>query len=249
MRLRSLNEAEVDVWPAFTDFVTSVLFIVVLFIFGLFFSNISRSLVAEDSSYREMQRRIRAVREALSQRVQGVVVPEADGSLQLIVLKVDEQGSGGVLFNTGEAVLQPAGEQRIDEIVEVLKQFRGSYKTIEVEGHADSDRLRNTTIYKSNWELSAARAGAVVNHILKSQAGLPPEAQLPPWLFSANGRGEYVPYDHKGPFSIEGAGGLDPARNNSPKLPNYVLGSNEDDTERRNNRRIEIRLTYSLAAQ
>lgn len=36
MRLRSLNELEIDVWPAFTDFLTSVLIIVVIFVFGIF---------------------------------------------------------------------------------------------------------------------------------------------------------------------------------------------------------------------
>ena len=43
MRLRAFNESEMDIWPAFTDFVISVLFIVVLFIFGILFSSIARS--------------------------------------------------------------------------------------------------------------------------------------------------------------------------------------------------------------
>src|SRR4051812_10171205 len=100
MRLRHLNEAEMDVWPAFTDFLTSVLIIVVIFVFGILFSNIARSLVRQHSEFEDMQANQRAVRHQLEIELgkQRVEVSE-NGSLQRIILRVDEQG-GGVLFQS-----------------------------------------------------------------------------------------------------------------------------------------------------
>lgn len=245
MRLRGINESEVDVWPAFTDFVTSVLFIVVLFIFGIFFSNIARSLLASDSTFRAMQARIEEVQKGLT-AIRGVDV-KVDGNIQYITLHVDEQGVGGVLFDVGQAVLKEPGKQRIDEIVNVLRRYRGSYKTIEVVGHADSQRLGDTRVYASNWELSAARAGAVVNHILSRQAHLPDDQQIEPWRFSANGSGEYRPYDiDSKEFSNRHTGRWTAPPDDTRHLPDYVLEYNRTPELQLKNRRIEIVLTYSL---
>jgi hypothetical protein len=55
MRLKSLNELDVDIWPAFTDFLTSILIVVVLFVFGVFFSNIASSMAKRHSEFEKMQ--------------------------------------------------------------------------------------------------------------------------------------------------------------------------------------------------
>ena len=78
MKLRQFNESEMDVWPAFTDFLTSVLFIVVLFVLGVFFTNLSRSMLADNYAYRAMQDRQRRVQEELV-KLGGIEVPAADG--------------------------------------------------------------------------------------------------------------------------------------------------------------------------
>jgi flagellar motor protein MotB len=242
MRLRSINEVDVDVWPAFTDFVTSVLFILVIFVFGIFFSSITRSLITEDNAIKNMQDRQRRVQRELT-KIKGIQVPEADGNLQRIILQVDEAGTGGVLFASGHSNLEPEGERRLGEIVNVLEQNRDAYDTIQVEGHTDDFPIQ-TAQYPSNWELSAARAGAVVNYILKQQR------QLEPWRFSANGRAEYRPYGVS-----ENTMDLLPADNprGGPRLA-YVAGANEvsgqdprkDNPKAQHNRRIEIILTYKV---
>jgi len=245
MRIRTLNEADIDVWPAFTDFVTSVLFILVIFIFGIFFSSVTRSLVAEDNALKEMQARQKRVQKELT-KINGIQVPEADGNLQRIILQVDQAGEGGVLFDRGQATLRAKGQERLREIVSVLVQNRDAYDTIQVEGHTDDFPIK-TALYPSNWELSAARAGAVVNYILSEQL------QLEPWRFSANGRSEFRPYgvsedrmsleDHENP-----RGG--------PRLK-YVVEANQvpgqearaDNRLSQRNRRIEIILTYKIKAR
>jgi chemotaxis protein MotB len=56
---------------------------------------------------------------------------------------------------------------------------------IRVEGHTDNVPM-NSTVYRSNWDLSAARAANVVR-LLTSQTSIPPEMMI------AVGYGEYRP--------------------------------------------------------
>lgn len=248
MRLRDYNEVNIDIWPAFTDFMTSVLLIVVIFVFGIFFSNIARSLVRKHSEFEDMQTRQNRVRKELEARLAGSVeMPPEDGNLQRIILRVDEQGGGGVLFPRGTATLSPSGEQLLSKIVSVLESNRDAYDTIQVEGHTDDVPMAGK--YPSNWELSASRAGAVVNFILL-HGSQGQRTLLEPWRFSANGRGEYRPSG-----VAESEMSLTPQRNprGGPEL-DYVVRSNQvkdqdplqDNTAAQRNRRIEIILTYRI---
>ena len=250
MRLRNLNDLEIDVWPAFTDFLTSILIVVVIFVFGIFFSNIARALVRQNSEFEEMQTRQHRVRQELKSRLAGSVeIPPEDGNLQRIVLRVDESGAGGVLFPRGQATLSAGGEQLLSKIVQVLEANRDAYDTIQVEGHTDDVPISGN--YASNWELSAARAGAVVNFIL-AQDTAGQQTRLEPWRFSANGRAEYRPYGIS-----ENVMNLRAAENprGGPKL-DYVVEANQtagqsplqDNPMAQRNRRIEIILTYRVKA-
>lgn len=250
MRLSRLNEVEIDVWPAFTDFLTSVLIIVVLFVFGIFFSNIARSLVKRHSEFEEMQANQQTVKQQLTTQLgkESVEITE-NGSLQRIILQVGEQGGGGVLFPSGKADLSVEGKNVVTKIVGVLMANSIHYDKIQVEGHTDDKPLNGGT-YASNWELSAARAGAVVKFIIdESKREQPPG--LEPWRFFANGAAEYHPYKVD-----ESQMNLEPAVNprNGPPL-NYVVRANEPsaasgdasgERARERNRRIEIVLTYKV---
>lgn len=248
MRLRSLSEPEADVWPAFTDFMTSVLLIVVLFVFGLFFSNIARSMARRHSEFEEMQTRQQRVSRDLRERLgDKIEIPPEDGSLQRIILRVNEQGGGGVLFQRGSATLSAPGEELLREAAAVLIANREHYDTIQVEGHTDDVPVSGK--YASNWELSAARAGSVVDFILSESRRQHPPG-LEPWRFSANGAAEYHPYGVK-----ESSMSLTPADNprGGPPLDyvaraNQVSGSDprQDNPAAQRNRRIEIVLTYRV---
>ena len=72
-----------------------------------------------------------------------------------------------VLFSKGSADLNPAGEQEIDKLA---AGDAGSSKAeipqdiawvLRVDGHTDTDPIQSSA-FRSNWELSAARAIAVV---------------------------------------------------------------------------------------
>ena len=214
-----------DIWQAFTDFVISVLLIIVLFMLGVFFTNITRDLLTAGNEFNSLKSKQFLVRQKLN-TISGIQIEE-NGNLQRIVLQVDEQGRGGVLFDLGQAVLKNEGQIIMKRIAGVLEDTQSYYKTVQVEGHTDDKRIRSNQ-YRSNWELSAARAGAVVNFMLET-------GNLEPWRFSANGRGEYRPYNvSESEMKISSV---------EDKLPEYVLKNNLNEKAELN-RRIEIILIY-----
>jgi chemotaxis protein MotB len=94
-----------------------------------------------------------------------------------------------VLFPPSSAELQPAGEQQLADmakrLVDIASRIPGDINwVLQVDGHTDNKPI-NTPQFPSNWELSTARAIAVVK-FLNSQ-GIPNERLV------AAGYGEYQP--------------------------------------------------------
>ncbi|MFQ5515188.1 MAG: flagellar motor protein MotB [Myxococcota bacterium] len=77
---------------------------------------------------------------------------------------------GTLMFESASDELRAEGQPVFDEIVDLAARF--PYK-IAVEGHTD-DRPINTPRFKSNWELSAARAVAGVHYLIR-RGGIDPE--------------------------------------------------------------------------
>lgn len=89
-----------------------------------------------------------------------------------------------VLYDMGKAELKPSSLPHLKKLANVLIELPN---TIQIEGHADNIRMGPHSKYASNWELSAARAFAVLSFLMKS--GVPPER------LSALGYGEYQPVE------------------------------------------------------
>jgi len=70
-----------------------------------------------------------------------------------------------VLFNTGEAALRPPATPLLTEIVHLL-DVRDIDNAIRVEGNTDSVPI-STSAFRSNWQLSAARADAVLEFLVR----------------------------------------------------------------------------------
>ncbi len=86
------------------------------------------------------------------------------------------------LFKASSATLQPRALQVLDLIAAKVK---GLPNHVRIEGHTD-DQPINTSVYPTNWELSSARATAVVRYFTNTH-GISPER------ISALGYGEYRP--------------------------------------------------------
>ncbi|MGU7774231.1 OmpA/MotB family protein [Burkholderia sp. MR1-5-21] len=87
-----------------------------------------------------------------------------------------------VLFNVGDARLLPEASDVLARIAGVLKDHPAN--NILVEGHTDSTPI-STAKYESNWELSSARAGAVVRYLV--------ERGVEPHRLAAIGRADNLP--------------------------------------------------------
>ena len=89
-----------------------------------------------------------------------------------------------VLFDSGQAKLRPAAFPTLDKVVRVLvENVPGN--DIGIEGHTDNEPIKYSG-WKSNWELSTARALSVL-HYLVDDKGISPNRVSP------RGYGEYRP--------------------------------------------------------
>ena len=78
--------------------------------------------------------------------------------------------ASAVLFDSGRTNLKDAGEQALDELVQALDTVKD--REFLIAGHTDDVPIRGGR-YKSNWELSAARAITVVKYMIDK--GFPEE--------------------------------------------------------------------------
>lgn len=130
---------------------------------------------------RLLEEQSRAQSERLSQAQAGV--GELEELRQRLGSEVELTLRGGfvtmelpdqVLYKSGEATLTDSGKATLRTVAAALnREFAGHL--VRVEGHTDNDPIRRTReLYKSNWELSSARALEVV-HYLTEQCGLDPK--------------------------------------------------------------------------
>jgi chemotaxis protein MotB len=91
------------------------------------------------------------------------------GLSEQIRTTLDERGlvirlmTDKLLFDSGSAVLNPAATPVLREVASLLTRTRIG-NPVRVEGNTDSTPIR-TAAFPSNWELSAARAGAVLREL------------------------------------------------------------------------------------
>lgn len=92
----------------------------------------------------------------------------ADLARQLAALKTRPAPFAQLLereyFDSGSAKLKPEGVKKLKQLSADLKAKAGTDKEIRIEGHTD-DRPIHTAQFPSNWELSSARANAVVRSL------------------------------------------------------------------------------------
>lgn len=87
-----------------------------------------------------------------------------------------------VLFDPGSAVLKP---NAVPILLELSKILSGIPNDLRIEGHTDNTPIR-TSIYPSNWELSAARSASVARFLI-DRGGIDPRR------VAIAGYGQYKP--------------------------------------------------------
>ena len=164
---------------------------------------IEQALEAAEKKDRESQSRIEQLGQrlnvALAQRVQELQRYRSDffGRLREILGNRPEIRVVGdrfvlqseVFFDTGQSVLKPEGRAEMDKIAAALLELNRQIPqdigwVLRVDGHTD---VRPIAGGRTNWDLSAARAIAVVQYLIAK--GMPPQRLV------AAGFGEFQPID------------------------------------------------------
>jgi chemotaxis protein MotB len=99
-----------------------------------------------------------------------------------------------VLFASGSAQIGEEGQRQLEKIGKSLREITAKIPQtipwiLRIDGHTDTVPIR-TAAFRSNWELSAARAISVVNFLI--QQGVPPHR------LAATGFGEFQPLESDG---------------------------------------------------
>lgn len=97
-----------------------------------------------------------------------------------------------VFFDTGQAMLLPEGRAELDTVANALAELDKKIPpeiawVLRVDGHTDIRPITNSPQFKSNWELSSARAISVVQYLISK--GVPAQRLV------AAGFAEFQPLD------------------------------------------------------
>jgi chemotaxis protein MotB len=93
---------------------------------------------------------------------------EAQGLGDRVRFRITDRGlvaavvADDVFFENASAAIQPTGRHVLEAMAPTLRDLP---EEIAVEGHANHLKITGNALYPSNWELSAARAAAVVRHL------------------------------------------------------------------------------------
>ena len=98
------------------------------------------------------------LRELLREEIEAGQI-DVESENRTIIVRIREKGS----FPSGSAVLDPSFLEVLDKTAGALAQIEGK---ISIEGHTDNVPIGNAA-YGSNWDLSAARAVAVTEEVLR----------------------------------------------------------------------------------
>jgi len=167
---------------------------------------IEDALAASESANKESQSKIadlgQRLNVALAQKVQELNRYRSDffGRLrQILGSRPDVRVVGdrfvfqsSVLFDVGKADISPAGQKSLDSLAAAVIDLEREIPPdipwiLRVDGHTDNTPITGAGPYKSNWELSAARAVAVVQYLISK--GVESDR------LAAAGFGEFQPLD------------------------------------------------------
>ncbi|MEI8350565.1 MAG: flagellar motor protein MotB [Candidatus Omnitrophota bacterium] len=89
-----------------------------------------------------------------------------------------------VFFDSGKDIIREDGKESIKKVAEVLNRDVPN-SNVAIEGYTDNQPIKYSG-WKTNWELSSARALAVLHYLVD-------ECEVMPIRLSANGYGEFRP--------------------------------------------------------
>jgi chemotaxis protein MotB len=157
---------------SYSDFMT----ILMIFFLMLFAHRIWEKKVSWEERRFMQLRAAQEAQEGMIQRLSKLATIDVKAE------RIDIQLPDALLFLSGRADLQESAKELLTKLAPELKNFNGD---IVVEGHTDDLLLGPRSPFKSNWELSVARAFSVITFLTAEG--------IDPTQTSARGYGPYRP--------------------------------------------------------
>ena len=144
-------------------------------------TDLKEQLAEKEAKIEELTRTRRDIEESLKEQIEqrDIKIEEIEGKLKVIF--IDK-----ILFSSGSVKVKAKGREVLLKLADSFKDDKD--QNIVVEGHTDDVQIGKSlqSRFPSNWELSTARAAAVVR-FLQDKAGIGPER------LTASGFGSYQP--------------------------------------------------------
>ena len=102
-----------------------------------------------------------AIAQKLKQMLMADAIPQSSTGISADDVGVQLRISSDVMFKPGTAELSSAAHRALQDVITLLREYN---LYLVVRGHADSEEVRPP--YPSNWELSGARAAAVLRYLV-----------------------------------------------------------------------------------
>ncbi len=116
-----------------------------------------------DPQVNEIEKTHYAIAKKLQQLLMADAVPQAASGVSADDVGVQLRVNSGLMFKAGEAVLTPEADVILGDVLAILSEYN---LYLVVRGHATVDELKPP--YPTPWELSGARAAAVVSYLIKN---------------------------------------------------------------------------------
>lgn len=149
---------------------------------------------AMDKYKEQLREEQQKVTEAMYEHVVGLV--DKNNLDQYVSVGMDENYQyiklsmyGAILFDSGKADIKPEALPILNKIGNILRYYNDNL--IKIEGHTDNVPISDNVLFKSNMELSTARACTVWEYMTDKRG-------LNPKTLEAAGRSEYEPVADNG---------------------------------------------------
>jgi chemotaxis protein MotB len=141
--------------------------------------NLSSELSQEKAAREQLERAKNELAEQLKKEIEEKQIRVEMLNKGLVITFIDE-----VLFDSGKAEIRKSADPILDKVANVLNN-QVSNRDIAIEGHTDDQPIKQSN-WKSNWELSTARATSVLHYLIDNR-------NIDPKRLSAVGYGEFHP--------------------------------------------------------
>ena len=152
-------------------------------------SKLSGDLKAREQRLKEVEEVLRkrdAATNQLKEKLQSALLGFTQSGLSVDIKngKVYVSLMDKLLFPSASIVIDDKGKQALKELAKVLKQQPEI--NIAVEGHTDSQKIKNLGQIKDNWDLSVLRSTSVVRYLTEVE-------NVESVRMTATGKGEFQP--------------------------------------------------------